>query len=311
MINGVLNINKPEGITSAKVVQIIKKKLNLDKVGHTGTLDPFATGVLVICINKATKIAQYLSILDKEYIGTMILGIATDTQDLKGKILRIKNVDKSMLNYKKIDDVFISFMGEIWQKPPVFSAKKQKGVRLYDFARKGINVNLSPNKIRIHNIKILKIVYDSFPSIVFKVRCSKGTYIRALCNDIGEKLGYGAYLSQLMRTEVGHYNIDHSINLENILKKPYYEQKKYIETMDQSLGYYKKIILRKDDNLEARIRNGNQFSESEIDCIVNEKVDAAGDIFRVSSSDGELLAIAKVIEDSVYPKKYKVEKVFL
>jgi tRNA pseudouridine55 synthase len=311
MINGVLNINKPEGITSAKVVQIIKKKLKCNKAGHTGTLDPFATGVLLVCINKATKIAQYLSILDKEYIGTMILGIATDTQDLKGKIINIKSIEQSMLNYKMINDVFKSFLGNIWQKPPVFSAKKHKGVRLYTFARKGIKIDLSPHRVTIHNISILKIVYDSFPSIVFKIKCSKGTYIRALCNDIGEKLGCGAYLSQLKRTEVGNYNIGHSVNLDSFLEKQYKEQNKYIVTMDQSLSQYKKLILRKGENLTARIRNGNQFSDNEIDFIDNGKANTPGGIFRVCSNDGDLIAIAKVIEESGYPKKYKVTKVFV
>lgn len=311
MINGVLNINKPEGITSAKAVQLIKKKLRLDKAGHTGTLDPFATGVLLVCINKATKIAQYLSILDKEYIGTMILGITTDTQDLKGKILKIRNVDQSMINNEKINDIFKSFLGDIWQKPPIFSAKKHKGVRLYSFARKGIKINLSSQKITVHNIEILKIFYDSFPSILFKVKCSKGTYIRALCNDIGEKLGCGAYLSQLKRTEVGNYDIDHSINLDNFLKKSYQEQKKLIVTMDQSLNRYKKIILRRDKNITAKIRNGNQFTDNEIRCIVNGKSKDIKNIFRVSSDDGNLIAIAKIREDSDFPKKYKVEKVFV
>jgi tRNA pseudouridine55 synthase len=311
MMNGVLNINKPEGITSARAVQIIKTRLKLDKAGHTGTLDPFATGVLLICINKATKIAQYLSILDKEYIGTMILGIATDTQDLKGKIVQIKHIDQSMVNYERINDVFKSFIGEIWQKPPVFSAKKQNGVRLYNFARKGIKVNLSPNKIKIHDINIIKIMYDYFPSIIFRVRCSKGTYIRALSNDIGEKLGCGAYLSQLNRTEVGNYSIEHSINLDSFLKKQYQQQKKYIVTMDKSLSHYKKIILREDEKIKKRIKNENQFSDNEIDCIVNGKLNTTPmGIFRVSSSDGKLIALAKIIEGSGFPIKYKVEKVF-
>jgi len=311
MINGILNINKPEGITSAKAVQIIKKKLKLKKIGHTGTLDPFATGVLLICINKATKIAQYLSMMDKEYIGTMILGITTDTQDLKGKILKIKPLKKSVLNYEITNRIFKSFQGNIWQKPPVFSAKKHKGVRLYNFARKGIKVDLPPNRVTIYNIKIIKLINDYFPSISFKVRCSKGTYIRALCDDIGERLGCGAFLSQLKRTEIGNFNIEHSIELDSFLEKPEQEQKKQILTIDQSLSQYRKIILVDSKNIIDRIKNGNQFSDTEIDCITHEKANVSDNIFRVVSCDGILLAIAKSISGDGIQKKYKVEKVFV
>jgi tRNA pseudouridine55 synthase len=311
MINGILNINKPEGITSAKAVQIIKKNLKLDKAGHTGTLDPFATGVLLVCANKATKIAQYISILDKEYIGTMILGITTDTQDLKGKTISIRPINKNILDLKKVNMVFESFHGDSWQKPPVFSAKKYKGVRSYNFARKGIKVNLSPHRISIYNINILKIIFDTFPSIIFKVRCSKGTYIRALCNDIGEKLGCGAFLSKLIRTKVGNYNIEHSIELNSFIEKPAPEQRKYMLTINQSLSHYRKIILNENKSLIAKIKNGNQFSEKEINCITNCQDSISTDTYRVCSYDGNLLAIAKRINSPVYLKKYKVEKVFI
>ncbi len=311
MIKGILNINKPEGITSAKAVSKIKENLKLNKAGHTGTLDPFATGILLVCINRATKIAQYLSDLDKEYIGTMVLGISTDTQDLKGKVLKIRNVNQETLNIGNLREVFINFQGSIWQKPPMFSAIRHKGLRLYNLARKGIKVDLDSRKIFIHQISILKIKYDYFPSITFKVRCSKGTYIRSLCDDIGQKLGCGAFLSQLERTEIGNHNVKQSIDLDKFLSMPIKEQLKNVLTIDQALNNFNKIILLKDEEIVNRVKNGRPFFESEISEIVNKEANSKyNDRFRVSSYDGKLLAIGKKVEDDNYPKKYKVEKVF-
>ena len=311
MINGILNINKPEGITSAKAVSKIKKKLQLKKAGHTGTLDPFATGILLICFNRATKIAQYLSVLDKEYVGIMVLGVTTDTQDLKGKVLKIKNVNHQALNIDNLEEVFASFQGRLWQKPPMFSALRHKGLRLYSLARKGIEIDLDPRKIFIKQISILKIKYDYFPSITFRVKCSKGTYIRTLCNDIGQKLGCGAFLSRLERTEIGNHNIQQSIGLDKFLRMPFQEQYKNILSIDKALNNFNKIILLKDKEIEDRVKNGVPFSEKEISEIINEEGNNKfNDRFRVSSYDGNLLAIGKKVEDFDYTKKYKVEKVF-
>jgi len=311
MIKGILNINKPEGITSAKAVSKIKKKLQLNKAGHTGTLDPFATGILLVCLNRATKIAQYLSVLDKEYVGRMVLGVTTDTQDLKGKVLKIKNVNQKTLNIDNLEKVFTSFQGKLWQKPPMFSALRHKGLRLYSLARKGIEVDLDPRKIFIKQISILKIKVDHFPSITFRVKCSKGTYIRTLCNDIGQKLGCGAFLSRLERTEIGNHNIQQSIGLDKFLRMPFQEQYKNILSIDKALNHFNKIILLKDKEIEDRVKNGVPFSEKEISEIINEEGNTKfNDRFRVSSYDGNLLAIGKKVEDFDYTKKYKVEKVF-
>ena len=311
MINGILNINKPEGITSAKAVSKIKKKLQFKKAGHTGTLDPFATGILLVCLNRATKITQYLSVLDKEYIGIMVLGVTTDTQDLKGRVLKIKNVNHQALNIENLEEVFASFQGRLWQKPPMFSALRHKGLRLYSLARKGIEIDLDPRKIFIKQISILKIKVDYFPSITFKVKCSKGTYIRTLCNDIGQKLGCGAFLSRLERTEIGNHNIQQSIDLDKFLRMPLQEQYKNILSIDKALNNFNKIILLKDKEIEDRVKNGGPFSEKEISEIINEESNNKfNDRFRVSSYDGNLLAIGKKVEDFDYTKKYRVEKVF-
>ena len=264
MINGILNINKPEGITSAKVVAKIKNNLGLNKAGHTGTLDPFATGVLLICINHSTKISQYLSDSDKEYTGTMILGITTDTQDIRGKVLKIKKVDTEKLNMMKIKKIFNSFKGILYQRPPMFSAVKYKGARLYSLARKGIIADVDPRKIIIDKLEITKIQYDYYPSITFNVRCSKGTYIRTLCHEIGKALGYGAFCSNLKRTRIGNITIKQSIGLEYFLNMPIHKKNQIILPPGDALNHLDKIILHKNDKTLLRIKNGGLFSEEEI-----------------------------------------------
>ena len=197
MRDGILIIDKPEGISSAKTVYKIKKLLKLNKVGHTGTLDPFATGVLVLCLNRSTKEAAYFINLDKTYIGTMILGISTDTQDLTGKVIKVNSIkrEQKRLTQYEIEGVFKKFQGDIWQTPPMHSAIKSKGKPLYLLARKGIKIKVEPRKVKIQQLSPLKVRWDIYPSISFKVKCSKGTYIRTLCKDIGDYLGFGAYLS--------------------------------------------------------------------------------------------------------------------
>ncbi len=312
MKNGILIIDKPEGITSAKAVLKIKELLKLNKAGHAGTLDPFATGILMVCLNRATKIAKYLSDLDKEYITTMVLGISTDTQDLKGKIIKINTDNAYQLNYSNIEKVFNKFQKDIWQIPPMFSAVRHQGRRLYKLARKGIKINLAPRKVKIHKIKILAIKYDCFPSITFQVHCSKGTYIRTLCNDIGEALGFGAYVSHLRRIRVGHYDINQSVDLNNFIKMPSAERDKYILPVDNSLSHLKKIILPENKEIIERIKNGGYFSEAEFSEKISEKKSISLiDKYAVYSSEGNLLAIAEKLKQQTSNKNiYKVEKVF-
>jgi len=310
-MNGILNINKPEGLTSAKTVSIIKEILKLKKAGHTGTLDPFATGMLIVCLNRATKIARYLSNLDKEYIGTMVLGITTDTQDLKGKVLTINVIDPQKLKTIELREVFAKFRGDIWQIPPMFSAIKYKGRRLYSLARKGIKIDLDFRKTKIHQLNILNIKYDRYPSIVFRVRCSKGTYVRTLCHDIGQSLGYGAYVSQLKRTAIGNHTIKSSVDLDLFLKMSYEEQCSHILSIDHVLSHLKKIILTESREVVNRVKNGGQFSEQEVSEFVPGNHIKLSDKFRVYSSNGHLLAVAEKSEKSSNNLNiYKIEKVF-
>ena len=200
-MNGVLNIFKPKGMTSFDVVREVKKVCKIKKVGHTGTLDPEATGVLPICIGKATKIIDYIMDSEKIYEVTFKLGIRTTTYDLEGEVLEEREC--SLLKDEEILNAINSFKGEYCQVPPMYSALKQNGVRLYELARKGIEVERPGRNIIIYNIEDIKI--DN-PYISMKVTCSKGTYIRSLCFDIGERLGVYAAMTELCRLKTSRFS---------------------------------------------------------------------------------------------------------
>ena len=211
MKEGILIIDKPEGLTSHDVVDFIRKKLSLRKVGHAGTLDPLATGLLVILIGKYTRKFREFMSFDKEYLATLTLGIRTDTGDAKGTIIGKLPYDD--ISEEKLRYVFKEFQGEIEQIPPMFSALKYKGKRLYQLARKGINVPRSARKIKIYN---LELVSFNPPNVELRILCSKGTYIRSLAEDIGRRLGCGAFISRIKRIGLGPFKIKDAISLENI-----------------------------------------------------------------------------------------------
>lgn len=208
-INGILLIDKPKKFTSHDVVDFIRKKFKISKVGHCGTLDPIATGILVILLGNATKLASKYLNDDKKYLCTMKLGISTDTQDAEGKIIAKRPLED--ITAEKIRRVAEFFKGEIEQIPPMVSAKHYKGIRLYKLARKGLVVKRSPNKICIYKIKILSI---KIPYVEFIMESSKGTYIRTLCHDIGERLGCGAHMHALRRLASGDFKVENAHTLE-------------------------------------------------------------------------------------------------
>lgn len=313
MINGILNINKPAGITSAQVVSQIKKSLKIDKVGHAGTLDPFATGVLLIGLGKATKITQYLTALKKEYAGSMVLGIDTDTYDLEGKILKIRKDQSIIIKRSDIEKVFSEYQGEIFQKPPMFSAIKQNGLRLYQLARKGIFIERKPRKVKIYNLSMLDVKKPPYAEVKFKVQCSKGTYIRSLCHDIGNNLGCGAYVSKLIRTKIGNYSLEQSIELSYFLSLSRNHQNAFISGIDRSLYFLNKIILKNDDNLIKRVLNGRNITINDITIIKNNNLEDFPDKFSVYSNDGDFLAIAHILKNEQQQKNtntFKIEKTF-
>lgn len=245
MMDGVLNINKPAGITSFDVVRKIKILSHNKKVGHAGTLDPIASGVLPVCIGRATKFVDYIMKDEKVYLTQMKLGIRTDTYDREGTVINTLDFN---LSKRDIENVILSFEGQIDQLPPMYSAIKVKGKRLYDLARRGIEVERKKRKILIYSIEIVDI---KLPYVVFKVRCSKGTYIRSLCNDIGNRLNCGAVMWDLKRISTGNFDILNSITLESLNDKNILQ---YIIPVDTALSQYP--VLTVEDKYVKNVLNG-------------------------------------------------------
>lgn len=211
-MDGILVVDKPKGLTSHDVVDFIRNRFAIKKVGHAGTLDPAATGVLVILLGRATKLADKLISLEKEYYARLTLGVLTDTADSDGMIIRKQKISKA-LDLPFIEKVFKEFVGEIKQVPPMFSAIHHKGKRLYELAREGISV---PRRERKVNIKRISVRSFNLPDIDFEVVCSKGTYIRSLCEDIAKRLGCIGYLSSLRRIRCGQYNLDKTVTIKEL-----------------------------------------------------------------------------------------------
>lgn len=212
-MDGLIIINKPKGYTSHDIVNIVRKKLNIKKVGHTGTLDPNATGVLPILIGTGTKISKYLVEHEKIYIATLTLGKKTDTGDSEGNVIEEDN-NFINPNEEKIETVLKSFIGKQNQIPPIYSAIKVGGKKLYEYAREGKEIDIKPREIEIYNIDLKK--YDNNNEITFEVECSKGTYIRTLCEDIAKSLGTIGYMKELQRTKVNKFDIKDAISLEDL-----------------------------------------------------------------------------------------------
>ena len=211
-MDGLILINKQKGFTSHDVVNVIRKKLNTKKVGHTGTLDPNATGVLPILVGKATKISKYLMEHDKTYIATIKLGEKTDTGDSEGQVIEEKSIPAD-LKKEDINNALQNFFGKQKQVPPMYSAIKVNGKKLYEYAREGKEVKLEARDIEIYKIELLEYQNNK---IKFEVECSKGTYIRTLCEDIAKKLGTVGYMEELQRTKVNNFRIEDSILLDDI-----------------------------------------------------------------------------------------------
>lgn len=249
-MNGILIVDKEMGKTSFDIIRDVRKKYNIKKVGHIGTLDPMATGVLPVLIGEATKLSDYLIEHDKEYIVELELGIKTDTGDIEGKVIEKRELKK--IEIEEIEKILNTFIGESNQIPPMYSAIKVNGKKLYEIARKGKTIERTPRKINIYNIKILGIEKDKngcAKIIKYKVNCSKGTYIRSLCEDIAEKLGTCGYMKNLRRTKVGKFTLkqkDKFLSIEEILKeKCSYELKE---------GEYKKVV--NGVGIKVKLQNG-------------------------------------------------------
>ncbi|MBI5051069.1 MAG: tRNA pseudouridine(55) synthase TruB [Nitrospirae bacterium] len=301
----IINLNKPKGITSQDAVTAVKKILKIKKAGHAGTLDPSATGVLLVCVNKATRLASYFSSLDKEYIAMMKLGETTDTQDLCGSV--IEKTDKIDVAEEEIKTAIKSFEGRILQKPPMFSALKHRGKPLYKFARKGIDIPRQLREVFIYKIELLDI---NLPFITFRTLCSKGTYIRTLCDDIGKKLGTGAHLFELARIAIGNFKTNDAVTLEdlNSVQNQIQElpQKKIrgIYHMDTALSWMPEIKVKKD--VVKNVKNGNPLKIS--DCSDFPSLLKTGDSIKIKSPNGEFLAIGNLVENHRYT--FRIDVVF-
>jgi len=211
MYNGIINIKKEKGFTSHDVVAKLRGIVGQRKIGHTGTLDPDATGVLPVCLGKATKVCELLTDTSKEYRTTVLLGVTTDTQDTSGEVLSSR--DTSALNEQQVMDCILSFIGEYQQIPPMYSAIKINGKKLYELARQGMEVERKARTVILHEIEIESI---DLPRITMRVHCSKGTYIRTLCHDIGEQLNCGGCMEELVRTRVGIFELDSAVTLSEV-----------------------------------------------------------------------------------------------
>lgn len=247
-MNGIIIINKEQDFTSRDVVNIVSKKLGTKKIGHTGTLDPLATGVLVLCIGKATKLVELLTSNDKEYIAEVTLGIETDTLDITGKILKEEN---KYISKEEIEKVLKEYTCEYDQEAPIYSAIKVSGKKLYEYARNNEEVLLPKRKVKISKLELISDIKYENKKIIFSIKTtvSKGTYIRSLVRDIAEKLGTVGVMSKLQRTRQGKFHIKDSYTLKQIEENDF-----QIKTLEDILKVYNPVIV--DETLEFKIKNG-------------------------------------------------------
>lgn len=253
-MDGILNINKPVGMTSFDVVARVRRLSGVKKVGHAGTLDPDASGVLPVCVGKATKVIEFLMEKDKSYRVGLYLGRATDTQDASGKVLYEKPVEA---DFCEIEKAVKSFIGNIEQIPPMFSAIRVAGKRLYDLARKGIEIERKARSVTFYNIEILSMerISENNVNVIMDVECSKGTYMRTLCHDIGELLGCGGHMSSLIRTRSGPFSLENSFTIDDLtdLHRETRIEEAFL-TMDQAILYLPSVVVSSEE--AKRLKNG-------------------------------------------------------
>ena len=258
MIHGILNVYKEKGYTSHDVVAKLRGIAGQKKIGHTGTLDPDATGVLPVCLGRATKVCDLLTDRDKTYVATLLLGKTTDTQDISGKILSEK--DTKDLSEENVQQVIDSFVGAYEQIPPMYSALKVNGKKLYELAREGKVVERKPRSVVIHEISVKEI---KLPRVKMEVTCSKGTYIRTLCQDIGEKLGCGGCMEALERTRVDRFEVKDSLKLEELQAlKEEGRLEEQVVPVDAMFFQYPGVVVGK--KWESLAKNGNPLPKKAI-----------------------------------------------
>lgn len=293
MVNGIINVYKEKGFTSFDVVAKMRGIYHQKKIGHTGTLDPDAEGVLPICLGKATKVCDMLTDRDKEYRAVLLLGVETDTQDTTGKILNSKDV---ISTEEEVRTVINSFVGEVQQIPPMYSALKVNGKKLCDLAREGITVERKSRSITIYSIEIESI---DLPEVTMTVKCSKGTYIRTLCNDIGAVLGCGGCMKSLLRTNAAGFKLEDSHKLSELEQNPYMD----IIKIDTVFEKYLKVTTVK--NAIKLVENGNRLPE---ELVLNDNIPVAEEKYRVYDHNERFVGIYTFNTET---KDYKPVKIFM
>lgn len=292
MIDGMLNVYKEQGFTSHDVVAKLRGILKQKKIGHTGTLDPQAEGVLPVCLGKATKLCDMLTDTDKTYRAVMRLGITTDTQDITGRTLNEREV---LCSEQQVKEALISFVGPYQQIPPMYSAIKVNGRKLYELAREGVEIERKARPVEIYEINLQSI---ELPLVTFEVSCSKGTYIRTLCQDVGEKLGCGACMEALVRTKASSFELQNALTLSEIERLfSHHQLSSYIIEIDSMFSSLEKAIIKQTH--QKLIENGNPFSSA---CCLSKP--SARQI-RVYDAQGAFVGVYKWREEKemYYPEK--------
>lgn len=286
-MNGVLVINKPPNWTSHDVVKKVKRHFGLGKVGHAGTLDPSATGVLVLCIGAATRFVRFLPCDPKKYRGEMILGIRTDTLDMTGKVV---DEASSNISLEEVKEVSNQFLGHIEQVPPMVSAVKVRGTPLYVLARQGKDIKRKPRTVEIFDLTLLELVNEGRQKVLFETICSKGTYVRALCADIGEKLGCGACLGDLTRVESGAFKSSDARKLDDVLRLEPDKIKQILIPLADALTVYPAVKVK--DGFKFRFLNGRFLTPQMVE--TGDRIVSKGEKIRILDNRNNFLGLASV-----------------
>ena len=292
--DGILILDKPSGISSMDAVRKVKAVSGIKRVGHGGTLDPMATGVIPILLGRATRIMEYMLDSSKEYVGEICLGVSTDTYDADGLVTY--RSDPSGVTRQQVEDVLRCFLGSIEQTPPMFSALKRQGKRLYELARQGIEVRREPRAMTVHSIRLMDW---RPPSITVQIECSRGFYVRSLAHDIGEKLGCGAHLQSLTRLRTGRLSIEDAVSIDTA-RRSFQEGwwRELLISPDGVLGDLRALVV---NELERNdILHGRRIHLAQEDCVLQQE-----ERFRAYSEDGEFLALLRfdALEECLRPDK--------
>lgn len=299
MINGIINVYKEKGFTSFDVVAKMRGIFHQKKIGHTGTLDPDAEGVLPVCLGKATKVCDLLTDKDKEYKAVLLLGQETDTQDISGEVLNTAPVE---VTEEQVKEAILFFIGMYEQVPPMYSALKVNGQKLCDLARKGITVERKSRQVQIYNIEILSI---HLPEVELIVHCSKGTYIRTLCDDIGKKLGCFGCMKSLLRTRVAQFELEQAYKLEELqeLTQSPKEQWEFLSPIDMVFEQYPSVIAK--EEAQKRIQNGNRIPQ---DLIRDFGIEKQCETIRLYDCNQTFIGLYTYLKED---KEYKPIKLFM